>query len=445
VKISALRVENFKRIHSVSITPDADRALILIGGKNAAGKSSLLDALTAAFGGKRAQPVDPVRHGADAATIDIELDGGELVVKRIIDASGESVLEVRDRMGAVKAPQAVLDKLVSGRFLDPLQFLSLPAKEQRAQLMKLIDGADRIAGLNEKRERAFARRTDVGRDLTKAEGELARLPKQPVGEPIDVASLTAEVRGLDAHHRGVDTARRTYEQCERETEQARANLATINAQRTRIEAEIERLKGEAIALGIKSAEWAADIVTCEATEAAAKVNYDEAAARAEAAEPRRASIAHEIAKAAEFNKAIAAAEAQNARRADTAAEVDKLTKERDDLTKVIDTIDARKAEILAAAKLPVPELGISDTGIELGGVPFAQASGAERLRVGLALAIAASPGLNDVWIRDGALLDEESLQVVATQAAASGHRVWVERVGTRDPGVITIRDGQVAS
>jgi DNA repair exonuclease SbcCD ATPase subunit len=37
----------------VEITPDADRVLILIGGKNAQGKSSLLDALTVAFGGKR--------------------------------------------------------------------------------------------------------------------------------------------------------------------------------------------------------------------------------------------------------------------------------------------------------------------------------------------------------------------------------------------------------
>ncbi len=72
-----------------------------------------------------------------------------------------------------------------------------------------------------------------------------------------------------------------------------------------------------------------------------------------------------------------------------------------------------------------------------------QASDAERLRVALALAIAASPGLNDVWIRDGALLDDDSLELVAKHAIAAGKRIWIERVGTKDPGVIVIKDGQV--
>jgi ATPase subunit of ABC transporter with duplicated ATPase domains len=139
------------------------------------------------------------------------------------------------------------------------------------------------------------------------------------------------------------------------------------------------------------------------------------------------------------------AEAHMKRRAEADETVGKLAKERDDLTKVITTIDARKAEILGAAKLPVDGLSIDDEGITLNSVPFAQASGAERLRVALGLAIAASPELGDVWIRDGALLDEESLELVAKHAAAAKKRVWVERVGTKDPGAIVIHDGEVVS
>ena len=56
-----------------------------------------------------------------------------------------------------------------------------------------------------------------------------------------------------------------------------------------------------------------------------------------------------------------------------------------------------------------------------------------------------SPKLADIWVRDGAVLDDESLAVLEQQAAASGHTIWVERVGSRDPGVIVIHDGQVAS
>jgi recombinational DNA repair ATPase RecF len=108
VKITAAHITNFKRIKDVELRPDADRALILIGGKNAQGKSSILDALTAAFGGKKAEPQDPIRHGADAAEIRVELDGGELSIRRVINGEG-SLLEVRDRMGAIKSPQAILD------------------------------------------------------------------------------------------------------------------------------------------------------------------------------------------------------------------------------------------------------------------------------------------------------------------------------------------------
>jgi predicted ATP-dependent endonuclease of OLD family len=131
VKITAASISNFKRIQNVEIVPRADRAVVLIGGKNAQGKSSVLDALTAAFGGKRALPPDPVRHGANAAEVVLELDDG-MTIRRRIEVDGSSTLEVRDEMGAVRSPQSMLDKLVGARFLDPLAFLQLPGKEQRA-------------------------------------------------------------------------------------------------------------------------------------------------------------------------------------------------------------------------------------------------------------------------------------------------------------------------
>lgn len=443
MRITALSITNFKRIRDIAIRPDVDRTLILLGGRNAQGKSSVLDALTAAFGGKRSQPLDPVRHGTEQAEINVELDGGELSIKRVIQPGGESVIEVRDRFGAVKAPQAVLDKLVAGRFLDPLSFLQLPAKEQRATLMKLIEGAGRIAGLNEKRQRAFDRRTEVGRDLKKAEGELARLPEPKLESPIDVAALMAEGKQLDEARRVADALRRTHEQCQRETDQAKATLASINSQRAKIEAEIERLKAEVVALGIKSAEWSQDVETCATTEAAARAKVEEADAQLEAHAPRREQLDAELARADAHNRAVYAAEAQAKRRNDAEAEVTKLRKEVEDLAAMLAKIDERKAEILSAAKLPVPGLGVTDDGIELDGVPFAQASDAEQWRVALALAIAGSPDLDDVWIRDGALLDDESLELVAKQALAAGKRPWIERVSDRDPGVIVIDDGTV--
>lgn len=445
MRITAVAVRDFKRIKDITIKPDADRSIILIGGKNAQGKSSLLDALTVAIGGKKMQPADPVRHGAEDAEIMVELDGGALTVRRQIDADGESTLEVRDAMGAIKAPQTVLDKLISGRFLDPLQFLSMPAKEQRAQLMRLIDGADRIADLDEKRERAFTKRTEVGRDLAKAEGELARLPEVEVGTPIDVAELGAEARRLAEIQRAGDGLGHAFKQAQRETEAARREVDTMKRQLAEVEAQIAKLQADAATLRAKQAEWVEDVEKCERTEVECKAKLDAAGAEWAKLAPRRAEIDAHIARAGEHNRKVGAAEMQNARHSEAKEAVVKLSKERDDITKVIATIDDRKAKILAAAKLPVEGLSVDEEGVTLDGVPLAQASGAERYRVALSLAIAASPGLDDVWIRDGALFDEDSLEAVAAHATAAGKRLWVERVGTRDPGVIVIADGKVAS
>jgi DNA repair exonuclease SbcCD ATPase subunit len=438
MRITAAHITNFKRIEDVKIMPSADRTVILLGGKNRQGKSSTLDALTAAFGGKKTLPADPVRHGADEAEIRVELDGGELTVRRVIQPDGESVLEVRDRLGAVKSPQAVLDKLIGARFLDPLQFLSLPPKEQRAQLMRVIGEADRIAQLDSKRERAFAKRTEVGRDLAKAEGELARLPPVEVGAPIDVAELTLAKSTITAEERERDRLASALAQAETLATVDRADLEATKQRIAKLEAELAQLRAQLPAKQDAVATRESAVVDAKDKLAAADKRLAELA-------PQRARIDADIARADQHNRTVYAQQAHMQRRAEALATVEQLKTERDNITKAIAVIDERKAEILAAAKLPVEGLGVDGDGVTLNGVPLAQASGAERFRVALALAIAASPGLDDVWIRDAALLDEDHLALIAEQAAAAGKRVWLERVGTSDPGVIVIQDGKVVA
>jgi len=427
--ITALTVTDYKRVRKVAIAPDADRHLILIGGKNRQGKSSTLDALTAAFGGAKAIAADPVRHGAGAAAIHIELDGGALTIDRTVSPDGKTTLEVRDADGAVRRPQEVLDKLVGSRFLDPLAFLRLASKEQRSQLMRIIPGAERIDELNAKRERAFDRRREIGRDLDKARGELDRLPEVTVPPPIDVAALNAEAQAFGEQQRrgdGVGSAVR----------QAESAAASVLVQ-------IEDLQRKLTELQAKVPELEAELRTRAAAVDAARQQLAEHAAAWQESAPRRAQIAADLARANEANRASFAAEAQNKRRVEAHAAVERLAADHQTCTTAIETVDQRKAEILGAATLPVEGLTIADEGIQLAGVPFSQASASEQLRVALAIAIAGSPGLHDVWIRDGALLDDEALEVVASHAAAAGKRVWIERVGTRDPGVIVIHDGQV--
>jgi DNA repair ATPase RecN len=437
MRIAAVKVDNYRRLYQVEIHPEADRAIMLIGGANGNGKSSLLGALSAAFGGKKMISPDPVRHGAPEAGIWVKLDDGT-EIRRVIAQDGETTLEVRDRQGPIRSPQALLDRLIGTRFLDPLAFLRLPPKEQRAALMRVIPGASKIEEIDAQRERVFTQRREVGRDLDKAQGELARLPPtQPVPEPIDVAALNEEARQLAAQQRaGKDLQSRLME-CQNATQHAAHVLAGDQA-------EIARLQALLVEAEKRVQQQLREVAACTEREQAAARDVEIAAAAWREIAPRRLQVDADLRRAGEHNRGVYAAEAEANRRREVETTVNGLRGQVDQLTTAIAAFDRDKAEILAGAMLPVDGLAISGQGLELGGVPFDQASDADRWRVALAIAAAASPDLDDIWIRDGALLDEQSLAIVERHCAATGRRAWVERVGTRDPGVIEIRDGRVA-
>src|SRR5690606_9517554 len=108
--------------------------------------------------------------------------------------------------------------------------------------------------------------------------------------------------------------------------------------------------------------------------------------------------------------------------------IDDLEGDAESLTSKIQAIDQQKADMLAKAPFPVCGLGFDENGVTLNGLPFDQASSAERLRVSVAMGIALNPKLRVMLIRDGSLLDSDSLALVAQMAEEHDTQVWVERV-----------------
>lgn len=422
MRITACSVRDFKRIREINLNlTDEERVWVLIGGNNAQGKSSLLDALAAALGGGRRIPPDPVRHGADKAEIRVEIDGGALLVRRVIKPDGKTELVVTHDGVPVRSPQALLDGMV-GQFLDPLAFLALGAADQRAALLTAIDGDGKIAALEGKRAAAYQRRRDTGRDLKKAEGELERLPEVTPAELMDVAALTAELTAAMEEANSIADADRVLEAARAEYKAAEAEIAELTA---KLEAANKR-KSEAIRAG-------------NAASAARKSLIGTPGLVAE----RVAAAKEKLSRASQHNASVAGQVAAAERRARAKADVERERAAVTELTAEIERLEAAKDAAIKAAKLPVDGLGFDDTGITLGGVPLEQASSAERLRFALAFAISCGAKLGDVMIRDGALLDDHSLELVYQQAEAAGVRLWIERVGTRDDATIVIQDGGV--
>jgi hypothetical protein len=99
--------------------------------------------------------------------------------------------------------------------------------------------------------------------------------------------------------------------------------------------------------------------------------------------------------------------------------------------------------MIEGASFPIEGLSFDATGVLYNGLPFAQASSSEQLRVSAAMAFAMNPEFKVILIRDGSLLDSHSREMLRQMAEESDAQVWMEVVGKNEQPAIIIEDGRV--
>jgi hypothetical protein len=136
---------------------------------------------------------------------------------------------------------------------------------------------------------------------------------------------------------------------------------------------------------------------------------------------------------------------KNAERAELVKRYKAAKEQAGALTKAIEACDAKKREDTNTAKWPINGLGFDTAGgVTLNALPLENASSAEQLQVSVAIGLALNPKLKVLLIRDGSLLDSESLSKVAEMATKADAQVWLERVGNDGQTSVIIEDGEVA-
>ena len=418
MKIVSLQAENVKRLKAVEITPDGQ--MVVIGGRNAQGKSSVLDAIEMALGGKESVAREPIRRGQSSARVVLQLDGEYgLKIVRKFTPKGSTLQIVTSDGRTPKTPQTLLDSLCNRVAFDPMQFCRAPAKEQAATLRQLV-GLD-FAKLDAKRAELFSTRTDTNRDAKRERVAGEAIPVTTAAtEPVDVQSLVAELKKRQAANREID--QRTDR-----LDEATRKLAGLNNEQAAVAEQIKQLQARFAEIQEridKGNEW----IKTESVAVAAIERQD------------TDEIEQQIAESENTNAAVRNLKIRKQHL--TAAR--NLEQQSEDLTKQIEAIDAEKASALAAAQWPVEGLGFGEEGVTFNGLPIEQASSAEQTRVAVAIGLALNPELPVVLIRDGSLLDEDSLAAVAKQAAERGAQVWIERVGNGKECSVIIEDGEVA-
>lgn len=399
--IISLRAENCKRLSAVEIHADG-KPMVVIGGRNAQGKSSILDALTWAFAGKSSLPDQPIRQGSERATILARTQ--DYVIERRITAGGSTVT-VRAADGSkLTTPQKVLDQLISDIAFDPLAFLRAPGKKQAEALARVV-GIDLEAAAQARRD-VYDERTAWNRRVKEMDAQVKTVPDDAPSEEVSVASLMEMVQEAQ---NAAQLRQRMEDDREARIERAQAiedQIAALKQQMSDLDQSLATLdeEMERLPAPIDTAPLMAQIHDAERLNALARDRREQ-----------------EL----------------------LADRLDKARSESEALTARIGDIDATQARALAESKLPVDGLAFDGDGISLHGVPLSQASSAEQLRVSVALALAQSPGLRVCIIRDGSLLDADSLALVAQMAHEAGAQVWMERVGDGEEVSVVIEDGRV--
>lgn len=421
--ITELQVDNVKRIRAVRIRPDG--AVVTIGGRNAQGKSSTLDAIEMVFGGTSALPEAPIRMGARQARILADL--GEIVVERTMSAKGTK-LEVRGRDGAVlRSPQGILDELYSKISFDPLRFTRMKPAEQDATLKQVL-GLD-FTELDQQRAAAYDERTRTNRTVKELDVRLNAAPEHrdaPAAE-VSIAELAEERKRRQVQ---ADKAKALSDA----VTEASDNHQEAMSRHTEAEQHVRDLEDELAAAKAAVEQRAQEMVAASAAlDAAANASDNFSYDDPEEIDERLKTVE-------ETNRKVR----ENAARAEIAADLAKAEERAELLNGAIKDIDEQKAAKLAAAKFPIDGLAFDESGPTLNGVPLAQASTAQQIRLSVALGFALNPRLKVLLIREGSSLDDDSLKLLAELAEQAGGQLWIERVSSDGKGCsVLIEDGEI--
>lgn len=432
-RIVQLQSENVKRIKAVSITPDGN--IVNITGKNDNGKTSVLDSIFYAVGGDKIIGEMPIRGGEQKAKITLDL--GEMIVTRTFTAKDEGgystkvKIEVEDGFTADK-PQRMLDAIVGELTFDPMRFVQMKEKDQFEMLKAFVPDFD-FAANAARRQKAFDERTEVNRQVRDTEGSIAgvSIPEDTPDEEIDISELTEELRQVGIHNQTLNERKIRRQQVADQIVTMNSEADDLDLRAEGLEQQIKQLQDQILSLNEEA--------TAKREKAVAEKKRLDAAEELPE-EKNGEEVQQRIQEAGGRNNVIR----QKIQLNGLKAKLEEREAKAKELTESIKAIDAEKEKAISEAKMPVPGLGFGDGIVLLNGYPFADASKAQQIAASLRLAMASKPRLRVAFIRDGSLLDSDSMKVIANIAEELDLQIWIETVEKETPGAIVIEDGSVA-
>jgi len=410
MKIISFELENVKRVALVRMAP-AENGLTVIGGKNAAGKTSVLDGIMYALGGEKYRPSNLQRtYGMAPARIRIELSGGLIVERRGKNAS----LHVTDSTGR-RHGQKLLDDFIEELALNLPKFLAMRDDDKADVLLRTLGIAEQLAALDIREKKAYDQRHDYGvivDQKRKYANEMKEYPDVPE-TPISAAEMIAESQAI--LKRNADR------------QKARAELETKKARRDAINRELEQLRKRIDALDAELLETVCTIKDAETH----PVTEDESTAELEA----------KIADIDAVNAKIRA----NLDKAAAIADAEECEQRMKPLTEALEAVRAERRALLDGAAMPLTELTIGKNPkgrpiLLYKDQPWDCMSTMEQYRVAAAIVRKLKPECGFVLLDGLEAFDKDQMAAFDQWLTKNDLQAICTRVGTDDCSIV-IEDG----
>ena len=399
-KITSLELENIKRIKAVQISP-TETGLTVIGGKNGQGKTSVLDAIMWILGGERYRPSEPKREGSVTPPYGkITLSNG-LVVER---KGKNSDLKVIDPSGN-RAGQQLLNEFISQFALNLPKFMNGNNKEKADTLLQVIGVGDRLYELEQQEKELYNQRRTIGQIADQKKKHAAELPVYPdvPAEPISASELIKEQQEILAINGENQRKRQRLAKLQSEADTLRGQIEELLAKQAKIHSDLEIAQMDAKDLQDQStAEIEKSIADIEEINRKVRMNLDKEKAETEAQEYTNKYEAH---------------------------------------TERIEAVRKERANLLDGANLPLEGLSVEDGELTYKGFKWDNLSGADQMKVGVAIVRKLNPKCGFVLLDKLEQMDLDTLQEFSAWLKQEGLQVIATRVSTGDECSIIIEDG----
>ena len=409
IKINKLELENVKKIKAVALTQSAN-GLTIIGGNNAQGKTSVLDAICWALGGNKYKPSNPQN---DASVIppnlNITLSNG-LVVER---TGKNSTLKVTDPNGN-KGGQQLLDEFIEQLAIDLPKFMESSSKDKANTLLQIIGVGDQLALLEKEEKELYNERLAIGRiadqkkKFAKEQEYYQDAPKDLVS-PSELIQKQQEILAKNG-----------------ENQRKRENVARIEQDVAFLNREVDNLK---IQLENKQKQLNESLADLEIAKKDAVDLIDESTEELE----------QSIANIDEINRKVRA----NLDKEKAEDEAREYERQYESLTCKITEVRDSKTELLKGAQLPLEGLSVEDGELTYNNQKWDNMSGAERLKVSTAIVRKLNPKCGFVLLDKLECMDMDTLNEFGRWLEDEGLQAIATRVSTGDECSIIIEDGYV--